>query len=69
MSLEGSGKWARKGKVVPIGFTATFFLYFLRVRVDVPGLGKVAGKMLLGGGSAVGKTDVVTIVEFMGASH
>ena len=56
-------------KSVPVALPATLLLDLLRVGVDVTGLGKVTGKVFLGGSGPIGQGDVITIVEFMGTSH
>ena len=53
----------------PVPFTTSFLLDLLGVLVDEAALGKEAREMLLRLSSAVGDAGVVTISEFMGASH
>lgn len=62
-------KWPLAKEDVPVPLPATFLLDLLRVSINMAGLGKVTGKVFLGGGGPVGQGNVVTIVEFMGTSH
>ena len=54
---------------LPITLARASLLGAPRVDVGVAGLGKVAGQMLFGTGGAIGKTGVVTSVDFVRASH
>lgn len=53
----------------PVAFAAALLLSSGWVDALVAGLAKVAGKMLLRGGSAIGKANVVTVGSLVGASH
>ena len=53
----------------PIALAAAFLLHLLRVRVNVAGLGEIAREMLFGSSSAVSESDVITVVELVGAGH
>ena len=55
--------------ILPVAFATAFLLDLLWICVNVTGLGEVAGEVVLGSGSAVSKTAVVTIVVFFGAGH
>ena len=50
------------GQNLPVALASSFLLDLLRVSVDVAGLGKVAGKVVLGDSSTVGKGDMVTVI-------
>ena len=60
---------AEIGESLPIGLATTFLLHLLRVNTLMAGLAEVAGLMFLGRSGAVGKSGVITIVEFVGTSH
>ena len=54
---------------LPVPFAAALLLGIGWTGARVPGLAKVAWKMLLWGSSTIGKTNVVTISRLVGASH
>lgn len=53
----------------PIASARAVLLHLLGIHVEMAMLGEEARKMLSWGGSALGKTLVVTIVGLVGASH
>lgn len=53
----------------PITLPSSFLLHFLRVSINMTGLCEVTRKMILRDGSAVGKSDMITVVLLVRASH
>lgn len=54
---------------LPITLPSAFLFHFLRVSVDVTGLGEVAREVIFRNRGAVSEGTVVTVVLFVGACH
>ena len=54
---------------LPIAFATAGLLHRLGISIGVTRLAEVAREMLVGFGSAVGETDMITIVVFVGTGH
>lgn len=67
--VGSSSTGASLGFSLPVGFTSTILLSLLGVGVDEAGLRKVARETLFWIGSAIDKALVVTVVDFVRASH
>jgi hypothetical protein len=53
----------------PVAFASTVLLSLLGISIDEAMFGEIAGEMLLGSGSTISETSVVTVILLMGAGH
>ena len=71
MRYGGSFGWLgnEHWRGLPVAFTVALLLGALRIVAGMADFAEVAWEMLFSGSGAIGKTNVVTVSHFVGASH